>query len=71
MPNVIIRHPRTDEAYEIASADFKRGKHYRKPNGEMVTYEEAGFRIESMADGSEYEAPMERGIEHPPADKKD
>ncbi len=67
VPQVIIRHPKTDESYEIASGDFRRGKHYRQADGEMVSFEEAGFRIESLADGQPYEAPAER---HAAADEK-
>lgn len=57
MPEVIITHPKTGESYGIQSGDFRRGKHYRTPDGEMVTYEEAGFKIVSQMDGSPYEPP--------------
>lgn len=55
---VIIRHPKTGAEYEIDSADFRRGKHYQQPGGEMVTYESAGFRIVSLPDGQPYEGPL-------------
>lgn len=60
MPEVIIRHPRTGAEYGIQSGDFKRGKHFLNDKGEYVTFEDAGFRIVSLADGSPYEAPAER-----------
>jgi len=60
MPEVIIRHKDGHE-YGINSADFRRGKHYRDPKtGEMVTFEDAGFEIVSLADGSEYTPPTPR-----------
>lgn len=63
---VLIRHPRTDEEYEIASGDFRRGKHYlARPDGEAQTYADAGFRIVSLADGSPYEGPLNE----PPAER--
>lgn len=59
MPEVIITHPKTGESYGIQSADFRRGKHYRDPkSGDMQTYEEAGFRIVSLAEGQPYEGPL-------------
>lgn len=61
MPEVIIRHPRTGEEYGIQSGDFRRGKHYRNAKGESQTYEEAGFRIVSLADGQPYEQPRAPG----------
>lgn len=63
---VIIRHPRSGAEYEIDSADFRRGKHFMKPDGEMVTYEEAGFRIASLPDGAPYTGPLN----DPPAERK-
>lgn len=59
MPQVIIRH-KDGREYEIASAEFKRGKHVAMPDGGRATYEEAGFRIVSQADGQPYEPPAER-----------
>lgn len=56
MPQVIIRH-RDGREYEIASADFRRGKHVAMPDGSRATYEEAGFEIASLADGSPYQPP--------------
>lgn len=61
MPQVIIRHPKSGHEYEINSADFRRGKHFKQPDGEMQTYEAAGFEIVSLADGSEYQPPAPRG----------
>jgi hypothetical protein len=58
MPEVIIRHPKTGQEYGIDSADFRRGKHFQKLDGTRVTYEEAGFRIVSQADGSPYTGPL-------------
>jgi hypothetical protein len=57
---VIIRNPKTEVEYEIDSADFRRGKHFQKLDGTRVTYEEAGFRIVSLADGSPYEQPTSK-----------
>lgn len=55
---VIIRHPRTEEEYAIQSGDFRRGKHYRNKDGELETYEDAGFRIVMNGDGTEYHEPV-------------
>ena len=68
MAQVVIRNSKTGEEYEIAYADFRRGHHYAKPDGERVSFEAAGFRVVSYADGSEYSAPVER---HAPAGKAD
>ena len=57
MTQVIIRHPRTDHEVGIDSADFKRRKLAADKDGNPVTYEEAGYRIVSLADGSPYEQP--------------
>ena len=57
MPKVIIRNPRTDHEVGIDSADFKRRKLAQDKDGNPVTYEEAGYRIISLADGSPYEQP--------------
>lgn len=66
---VIIRHPKTDEQYEIDSSDFRRGKHYHQVIDLQVqpaqTYADAGFRIVSLADGSPYEGPLNE----PPAER--
>ena len=68
---VIIRHPRTQEEYAIQTADFRRGKHYRNPkSGDMETYADAGFRIVSNGDGTEYHPPAERHAEPEPAAEK-
>lgn len=65
MAEVIIEHPKTGESYAVQMADFRRGKHYRNPKtGEMETYADAGFRVVSYGDGSEYHEPAER---HAPA----
>lgn len=67
MPQVIIRHPKTEAEYEIDSADFRRGKHYlSQADGSLTTYEEAGFRIVSLADGQPYTGPLNE----PPAERK-
>lgn len=68
MPEVIITHPKTGESYGIQSGDFRRGKHYRNAKGEMQTYEEAGFRIVSLADGSAWTPPAERHASPPEGD---
>jgi hypothetical protein len=63
---VIIRNSRTGEEYEIASFDFRRGRHYRDPkSGDMQTYEEAGFKIVSLPNGEPYEGPLNE----PPAER--
>jgi hypothetical protein len=56
---VIIRH-RDGREYEIDSAAFRRGKHAINSKGERVTYEEAGFKIVSLADGRPYVPPAPR-----------
>ena len=65
MAEVIIEHPRTGESYAIQTADFRRGKHYRNNKGEMETYADAGFRIVSNGDGTEYHPPAERHHDEP------
>lgn len=55
---VIIRHPKTDQEYQIAVSDFRHGKHYLDPKtGERMTYADAGFKIISQADGRHYDEP--------------
>jgi hypothetical protein len=59
VPQVLIRHPKTGEEYGIDSSDFRRGHHYEDPkSGDRVSYADAGFRIVSLADGSEYTGPL-------------
>lgn len=71
MPEIIIRHPKTEAEYGIQSGDFRRGKHYRDPKtGELQTFEAAGFEIVSYMDGSPYEAPAPRGEAKPDAEPK-
>ena len=65
MAEVIIRHPHTEAEYAIQSADFRRGKHYRNHKGEMETYADAGFRIVSNGDGTEYHEPAARHHDEP------
>lgn len=60
MPQVVIRHDKTGEEYEIDSADFRRGKHYRKNDPEGETFEAAGFAIVSLPEGQPYEPPASR-----------
>ncbi len=57
MASVIIRHPRTGHEVGIESGDFKRRKLIKDKDGEDSTYEAAGYRIVSYADGSPYEQP--------------
>jgi hypothetical protein len=57
VPEVIIRHPKTGKEYGIRLADFRRRKTFAEDDGTVQTYEEAGFRIVSYADGSPYEQP--------------
>lgn len=66
MAEVIISNSKTDEEYGIQSGDFRRGKHYRMPDGTMSTFEEAGFRIVSHMTGEPYEPPAPR---HPVAEQ--
>lgn len=66
MPEVIIRNSRTGEEYGIDSAKFRHGRHYQKASGERVSYEEAGFRIVSLANGQPYTGPLNE----PPAERK-
>lgn len=66
MPQVIIEH-RDGRQYEIASGDFRRGKHHLNPKtGEYETYEAAGFEIVRQADGQPYEPPATRTGESAP-----
>ena len=65
MAEVIIEHPKTGESYAIQQSDFRRGKHYRTTKGDMATYEEAGFRIISNGDGTEYHEPAAAHAEKP------
>lgn len=58
MPQVIIRNPKTDESYEISTANFRHGKHYRRPGQPDQTFADAGFRIVSLADGQPYTGPL-------------
>jgi hypothetical protein len=58
---VIIRHPKTEREYAILPADFRRRRAFAEPDGSVVTYEQAGFRIVSYEDGSPYQPPAERG----------
>lgn len=67
MPQVVIRHDKTGEEYEIDSADFRRGKHYRKNDPDGETYEEAGFEIVGMPEGQPYTGPMSRASAQPAA----
>jgi hypothetical protein len=60
MPQVIIRHPKTGQEYEIDSAAFRRRKAFAEPDGTVKTYAEAGFTIVSLADGSPYQEPQPR-----------
>lgn len=69
MHRVIVQH-KDGREYDIPYADFARGKIVRNDDGELVTYETAGFRIVRNADGSEYEAPKPSEPE-PPAPKKE
>jgi hypothetical protein len=55
---VIISNEKTGEQYEIDSADFRRGKHYQQPDGEMVSFEEAGFKVVSLPNGEPYTGPL-------------
>lgn len=57
MPKILIRHPRTEAEYQIESGDFRRRKLHMAADGTLQTYEEAGFRVVSYADGSPYQAP--------------
>lgn len=57
MAQVIIRHPKTDHEVGIELRDFKHRKLAQDKDGNPVSYEEAGYRIVSHADGSPYEQP--------------
>lgn len=63
---VLIRHPKTGAEYQIESGDFRRRKLFAEPDGNVKTYEEAGFRIVSYADGSPYQQPAPKTGEHAP-----
>jgi len=66
MPEVIIENSKTGEQYAIDSSDYRRGKHYQDPKtGEMVSYEDAGFKIVSKGDGQPYTPPAPRGESAP------
>lgn len=57
MAKVLIRHPRTGAEYQIEAGDFRRRKLHQDADGSMQTYEAAGFRVVSYADGSPYQQP--------------
>jgi hypothetical protein len=66
---VVIRNDKTGEEYEIDSVNFRRGKHYLdQKSGEMVSFEEAGFRIVSLPNGEPYDGPLN---DPPKAEKAD
>lgn len=66
---VIISNDKTGEQYEIDSADFRRGKHYLDPkSGDMVTFQDAGFKVVSLPNGEPYEGPLN---DPPKAETKD
>jgi hypothetical protein len=64
---VIISNDKTGEQYEIDSADFRRGKHYQIA-GDMISFEEAGFKIISLPNGEPYTGPLN---DPPKAEKAD
>jgi hypothetical protein len=68
VPQVIISNEKTGQQYEIDSADFRRGKHYQQPDGEMVSFEEAGFKVVSLPNGEPYTGPLN---DPPKAEKAD
>lgn len=53
---VIVEH-RDGREFDIPMADFARGKIVRDDDGELKTYQDAGFTIVRYADGREYEPP--------------
>jgi hypothetical protein len=57
MARVIIRHPRTEHEVGIESGDFRRRKLAQDKDGNPISYEEAGYRIVSYADGQPYQQP--------------
>lgn len=57
MASVIIRHPKTGHEVGVELRDFRTRKLAQDKDGEPQTYEEAGYRIVSMMDGSPYEQP--------------
>lgn len=61
MARVLIRHPKTQAEYIVELADFRRRKLFAEPDGEIKTYEDAGFKIVSYADGTAYEPPKSDG----------
>lgn len=63
---VVIEHP-DGRRYEIASGDFRRGKHVINPKtAELESFEAAGFTIVALANGQPYEAPSQHR-EHAPS----
>ena len=57
MASVIIRHPKTGHEVGVELADFHHRKLTKDKDGEPVSYEEAGYKVVSYMDGSEYKAP--------------
>lgn len=61
MASVIIRHPRTQHEVGIELRDFRTRKLIKDKDGNNTTYEAAGYRIVSLADGSPYQQPKSEG----------
>lgn len=57
MTDVLIRN-KAGEEYVVTVADFRRVKAYPNEDGELVTYEDAGFKIVwQHPSGEPYEPP--------------
>jgi hypothetical protein len=57
VPKVIVRHPKTDHEVGIELSDFHHRKLAHDKDGQPASYEEAGYRIVSLMDGSPYQQP--------------
>lgn len=54
---VFIFHPKDGRRYSVTPKVFTSVKTVVDKDGSEITYEEAGFKIETWEDGEPYEAP--------------
>lgn len=69
MHRVIVQH-KDGREFDIPYASYRQGKIVVGDDGELSTYEDAGFKIVRNDDGSEYEAPKQSEPE-PAAPKRE
>lgn len=54
MPKMVLIHHKDGREYAVTPADFRRAKVVEK-DGEYVTYEAAGFKVDRWESGEPYE----------------